>query len=114
MDAVDPAKYERILVIGAGKAASQMTQVLEDQWPLVDLTGVVVTRYGHGVRCRKIEVLEAAHPTPDEASLVAAQRMLETVEGLTPRDLVICLLTGGGSSLLCALPPGVTYPMSRI
>lgn len=97
----------RLLVIGAGKASAAMAKALEDLWP-GPLAGLVVTRYGYAVPCRRIEVLEAAHPVPDEAGLQAARRMLDFVAGLTPDDLVLCLISGGGSSLLPLPVPGLT------
>jgi glycerate 2-kinase len=81
-----------------------MAQAVEAHWP-ADLSGLVVTRYGHAVPTRSIEVVEAAHPVPDEAGERAARRILDTVSGLTPDDLVLCLISGGGSSLM-PLPIG--------
>lgn len=92
----------RTLVIGAGKAAAAMARAVEERWP-GELSGLVVTRYGHGAPCRRIEVVEAAHPVPDEAGRAAAGRILRMVEGLTSDDLVLVLISGGGSALL-ALP----------
>lgn len=89
----------RTLVIGAGKASAEMARALEQHWP-GPLHGLVVTRYGYSVPCQRIEIVEAAHPVPDEAGLQAAQRIRALVEGLTADDLVICLISGGGSSLL--------------
>ncbi len=89
----------RLLVIGAGKASAAMAQAVEANWP-GPLEGLVVTRYGYAVPCSRIEIVEAAHPVPDEAGLRAAQRMLRLVRGLGPDDLVLCLISGGGSSLL--------------
>ena len=89
----------RLIVIGAGKASAAMARVVEDHWP-APLSGLVVTRYGYGVACDRIEIVEASHPVPDEAGLHAAQRMLELVQGLREDDLVLCLISGGGSSLL--------------
>ena len=97
----------RTVVVGAGKAAGAMAQALEQHWTGA-LGGVVVTRYGHKVPTRFIEVLEAAHPVPDEAGQRASQRILEAVQGLTADDLVICLISGGGSALLAAPAPGLT------
>jgi hydroxypyruvate reductase len=97
----------RTVVVGAGKAAGAMAQALEQHWTGA-LEGVVVTRYGHKVPTRFIEVLEAAHPVPDEAGQRASQRILEAVQGLTADDLVICLISGGGSALLAAPAPGLT------
>lgn len=89
----------RLVVIGAGKASAAMARTLEDHWS-GPLTGLVVTRYGYAVPCQRIEIVEAAHPVPDQAGLQAAQRMLELVSSLSADDLVLCLISGGGSSLL--------------
>ena len=89
----------RTLVIGAGKASAEMARVLEQHWPGA-LTGLVVTRYGYAVPCERIEIVEAAHPVPDQAGVDAARRMLAMVQGLRADDLVICLISGGGSALL--------------
>ncbi len=89
----------RTLVIGAGKASAEMARVVEQHWP-GELSGLVVTRYGYSVPCKRIEIVEAAHPVPDEAGLAAAKRILGLVSGLSADDLVICLISGGGSSLL--------------
>jgi glycerate 2-kinase len=99
-----PSATGRTLVIGAGKAAAAMAKVVEDQWQGA-ISGLVVTRYGHGTDCRQIEVVEASHPVPDDAGRDAASRMLQMVQGLTADDLVLCLISGGGSALL-ALPAG--------
>ncbi len=97
----------RTVVIGAGKASAAMAQVLEDHWS-GPLTGCVVTRYGHAVPCRRIEILEAAHPVPDAAGEQAARRILTAVQGLTVDDLVIGLFSGGGSALLSVPAPGLS------
>lgn len=97
----------RIIVIGAGKASAEMARALEKHWP-GELSGVVVTRYGYAVPCERIEILEAAHPVPDQAGLDAAERILATVQGLTEDDLVICLISGGGSALLPLPGEGIT------
>jgi glycerate 2-kinase len=97
----------RTLVIGAGKASAAMAQALEAHWPGA-LEGLVVTRYGYAVPCQRIEIVEAAHPVPDAAGQHAAQRILALVAGLTEDDLVICLVSGGGSALLPLPGPGVT------
>lgn len=97
----------RTVVIGAGKGAAQLAQALERAWD-GPLSGVVVTRYGYGAPCARIEVLEAAHPEPDAAGLEATGRLFAAVEGLTADDLVIALICGGGSALLPAPPEGVT------
>lgn len=102
-----PPPPGRTLVVGAGKAAAAMARAVEDHWP-GELSGLVVTRYGHGVPCRRIEVVEAAHPVPDEAGRAAAARILAAVQGLTSDDLVIVLISGGGSALLALPFEGVT------
>lgn len=97
----------RTVVVGAGKGAAQLAQALEAAWP-GPLSGVVVTRYGYGAPCERIDVLEAAHPEPDEAGLVAAGRLRDALSGLGADDLVIALVCGGGSALLPAPPDGLT------
>jgi hydroxypyruvate reductase len=89
----------RVIVIGAGKASAEMARAVERNWP-GPLDGLVVTRYGYAVPCERIEIVEAAHPVPDEAGLQAARRILDRVQGLTADDMVLCLVSGGGSSLL--------------
>jgi hydroxypyruvate reductase len=98
-----PANTNRkAIIIGAGKAAASMAQSIEQHWQ-GELSGLVVTCYGHDLPCHKIEVVQASHPVPDSASEKATQRILNLVSTLTKQDLVICLISGGGSSLL-ALP----------
>ena len=97
----------RTLVIGAGKAAAAMARAVEAHWP-GELSGLVVTRYGHGVPCKRIEVIEAAHPVPDAAGQIAAARMLAVVQELTSDDLVLVLVSGGGSALLALPFDGIT------
>lgn len=107
----DPATVKgRIVVVGAGKAAAAMAAAVETAWcdEMHRVTGLVVTRYGHGVPTRKIEVVEAAHPVPDAAGQDAARRVLAVVQGLTENDLVLALMSGGGSALLALPAPGVT------
>lgn len=99
-----PAKPNgRVVVIGAGKASAHMAKAVEDHWD-GPLEGLVVTRYGYSAPCRRIEIIEAAHPVPDAAGTRAAMRIFQLVQGLGEDDLVIALISGGGSSLLC-LPP---------
>ena len=102
-----PPPAGRTIVIGAGKGAAAMAQTLEQHWP-GPLSGLVVTRYGHGADCRRIEVIEAAHPVPDEAGRGAAARMLQMVQGLQADDLVLCLISGGGSALLALPAAGIS------
>jgi len=94
-----PPPKGRLLVIGAGKASAAMARAVEAHWD-GPLSGLVVTRYGHAVPCERIEIVEAAHPVPDAAGQAAAERMLQLVQGLTADDLVLCLISGGGSALL--------------
>ena len=96
----------RTLVVGCGKAAASMAKAVEDHWS-GELAGLVVTRYGHAVPTRRIEVVEAAHPVPDAAGRDAARRMLGMVQGLTADDLVLFLVSGGGSALLALPAPGL-------
>lgn len=115
--AADPAKLirahlpdrprGRTIVVGAGKGSAQMARALEEVWE-GSLEGAVVTRYGYGCHCRLIDVMEASHPVPDAAGLRATERLFDLVQGLTEDDLVIALISGGGSSLLPAPPPGMT------
>ncbi len=98
----------RVVVVGGGKSAAVMAAALEDAWPDVALEGTVVTRYGHAVPTRRIEVIEASHPVPDANSERGARRLLDRVRGLGPDDLVIALMSGGASALLAAPAPGVT------
>jgi hydroxypyruvate reductase len=102
-----PPPRGRTVVIGAGKASAAMASALEAAWP-GPLEGLVVTRYGYAVPCSQIEIVEAAHPVPDDAGLAASQRMLGKVSGLNEDDLVICLVSGGGSSLLPLPQAGIT------
>ena len=102
-----PPPKGRTIVLGAGKAAAAMAKAVEDHWP-GPLSGLVVTRYGHGLPCRQIEVVEAAHPVPDVAGQEAARRILATAQGLTEDDLVLCLISGGASALLAIPGEGLT------
>ena len=100
----------RLVVIGAGKASAAMARAVENHWrgDKSRLRGLVVTRYGYAVPCEHIEIVEAAHPVPDAAGQAAAERLLALVQGLAPDDLVLCLISGGGSSLLPLPAPGLT------
>ena len=98
----------RVVVVGAGKAAASMAKAVEDHWRQYDIDGLVVTRYGHGVPTRQIEVVEASHPVPDAAGRDAARRILDKVKGLGPNDLVLALISGGGSALLALPADGIT------
>ena len=97
----------RTIVIGAGKASAAMARALEDHWD-GPLEGLVITRYGYEVACERIQIVQAAHPVPDAAGLRATQHIQELVSGLTADDLVIALISGGGSSLLVAPGDGLT------
>jgi glycerate 2-kinase len=97
----------RLIVIGAGKASAAMAQAVERHWP-GPLSGLVVTRYGYAVPCERIEIAEAAHPLPDAAGMDAARRILALVSDLSADDTVLCLISGGGSSLLALPIDGVT------
>jgi hydroxypyruvate reductase len=97
----------RLVVIGAGKASAAMARAVADNWR-GELSGLVVTRYGYSVPCRRIEIVEAAHPVPDASGLAAAERILKTVQNLRPEDLVLCLISGGASALLVLPLPGLT------
>jgi glycerate 2-kinase len=107
-----PAPRGRMLVIGAGKASAAMAQAVEQNWH-GDLSGLVVTRYGYAVPCRQIEIVEAAHPVPDSAGMRAAQRMLELVRALSADDMVLCLISGGGSALLPLPAKGLTLDIKQ-
>jgi hydroxypyruvate reductase len=102
----------RLLVVGAGKASAAMAQAVEQNWSL-DLSGLIVTRYGYAVPCRHIEIVEAAHPVPDAAGMHAAQRMLELVSNLSADDMVLCLISGGGSALLPLPAKGLTLDQKQ-
>lgn len=97
-----PRPAGRCIVVGAGKSAAAMAAALEDAWPDVDLSGVVVTRYGHAVPTRRIRVLEAAHPVPDAASVDAGRQILACARAAGPGDLVVALISGGGSAVMAA------------
>jgi glycerate 2-kinase len=105
----------RIVIVGAGKAAAAMAATVEAHWrgDLERLSGIVVTRYGHGLPTQRIEVVEASHPAPDAAGQRGATRLLQAVHGLTADDLVLVLLSGGGSALLAAPMPGITLDEKR-
>jgi hydroxypyruvate reductase len=102
----------RLIVIGAGKASAAMAQAVERNWR-GELSGLVVTRYGYAVPCAQIEIVEAAHPVPDAAGMHAAMRMLELVAHLHEDDLVLCLISGGGSALLPLPAKGLTLDMKQ-
>ena len=98
----------RTVVVGAGKAAASMAHELEKHWQ-GHLDGLVVTRYQHGLTCKNIDVVEASHPVPDSAGQNAARQILSLTEDLTSDDLVICLISGGASSLLSLPADGVSH-----
>ena len=106
IDKLRPPKG-RTIVIGAGKASATMARAVEDRWRH-PIEGLVVTRYGYGDVCKQIEIVEAAHPVPDEKGRAAAGRILDKVRGLSADDLVLCLISGGASALLALPAPGLT------
>ncbi len=105
-DHLPPKPQGRVVVIGAGKASARMAEAVEAAWGPCE--GLVITRYGYGRVCRGIEIVEAAHPVPDQAGADATARMLEMVSGLGPDDFVLALISGGASALLVAPVPGVS------
>ncbi|MDA8231436.1 MAG: glycerate kinase [Magnetospirillum sp.] len=107
-----PPPPGRTVVVGAGKAAAAMARVVEEHWN-APIEGLVVTRYGHGVPTRRIEVVEAAHPVPDDSGRQATERMLALVQGLDRNDMVLCLISGGGSSLMSLPSAGVPLDDKR-
>jgi len=102
-----PPPKGRLIVLGAGKASAAMARAVEDAWS-GPLEGLVVTRYGYGVPCSRIEIVEAAHPVPDAAGLAAAERILARARAAGPDDTVLCLISGGGSALLALPADGLT------
>ena len=117
VDAVDPLycvpphlplrPRGRTIVVGAGKASARMARAVEAHWD-GPLQGLVATRYGHGERCERIEIVESGHPVPDERGVDVAARIMRLVQGLGPDDLVIALMSGGGSSVVTLPAPGLT------
>jgi len=109
MSAHLPAKPAgKTIVVGAGKASAQMARAFEQLWGQ-PVDGLVVTRYGHAVPTTQIEIVEASHPVPDEAGYLAARRMMAKVHGLSHDDLVVALISGGGSALLPSPGPGLSF-----
>jgi glycerate 2-kinase len=103
----------RLVVIGAGKASAAMALAVEENWA-GPLSGLVVTRHGYGAPCRRIEIVEAAHPVPDAQGMQAAHRMLASVRDLRHDDVVLCLISGGGSALLPLPLPGLTLEDKQV
>lgn len=102
-----PAKPPgRVVVVGAGKASARMAEAVEAVWGPCE--GLVITRYGHGRPCAGIEIVEAAHPVPDQAGFAATARMLDLLRGLGPDDFVLALISGGASALLVQPVAGVS------
>src|SRR5690625_3230531 len=110
MRVIPPALPEppagRAIVIGAGKASARMAEAVEQEWG--PCSGLVITRYGHGRPCHGIEIIEAAHPVPDETGVAATGQMLDMIAKLGEDDFVLALISGGGSALLSAPAPGIT------
>jgi hydroxypyruvate reductase len=101
-----PPKPEgRVLVIGAGKASARMAEAVEAEWGPCE--GLVITRYGYARPCKGIEIVEAAHPVPDEAGVAATARMLDLLATCGPEDFVLSLISGGGSALLIQPADGI-------
>ncbi|HEV8028345.1 MAG TPA: glycerate kinase [Stellaceae bacterium] len=107
-----PPPRGRTVVLGAGKAAAAMAKAVEEHWQ-GPLSGIVITRYGHGLPCRDIDVVEAGHPVPDSAGSAAAARLLASVAGLAADDLVLFLASGGGSALMALPATGITLEDKR-
>jgi glycerate 2-kinase len=105
-----PPPRGRCIVVGAGKASAAMAAAVDAAWLDVDLGGVVSTRYGHALPAGRVQVIEAGHPVPDGNSVAAAEAMLAAVAGLGPDDLVLALVSGGGSACLALPAPGITLP----
>jgi glycerate 2-kinase len=122
--AADPAKLlkshlpdtpkGRCVVVGAGKAAASMAAAVEAAWPHVPLSGAVVAPYGYGLECQRIAVREAGHPIPDASSLAAGQEILAAVQDLGPDDLVLALISGGGSAAMCLPVPGLSLKDKQV
>ncbi|MGA9540376.1 MAG: glycerate kinase [Methyloceanibacter sp.] len=108
-----PRPKGRTVIIGAGKASGAMAKALEDAWD-GPLDGIVVTRYGYRLPTERLEVVEAAHPVPDAAGREAAQRIFKAVQGLTEDDLVLALISGGGSALLAAPAEGISLEDKQV
>lgn len=104
----DLRNFDRIFVVGAGKASAPMAVALEDVLGDRITDGLVIVKYGHSLPLSRIRLLEAGHPFPDRKGLKATNHLIKLVSGLTRRDLVFCLISGGGSSLLCLPPEGIT------
>lgn len=104
-----PQPQGRLIVLGAGKASAAMARTVEEHWQ-GDLSGIVVTRYGHAVPCQNIEIIEAAHPVPDQAGCLAAKRILDLALSVKPCDTVLCLISGGASALLPMPLAGISLP----
>lgn len=107
-----PRPKGRLIVIGAGKASARMAEAVEAHYGPCE--GLVITRYGYARPCKRIEIVEAAHPVPDAAGVAATQRMLALLEGLGQDDLVIALISGGGSALLCAPAHGMSLAEKQV
>jgi len=97
----------RLIVIGAGKASARMAQAVEAHWQ-GELSGTVLTRYGHSAPCERIEIIEAAHPVPDAAGVAGTRKIFDTISALNEDDLVLALISGGGSALLTSPANGIT------
>lgn len=113
-DCLPPPPKGRCVIVGAGKAAASMAAAVEREWSFVELSGCVTAPYGYGLDCEKITVREAGHPVPDANSVAAAQEILEEVNDLTPNDLVLALISGGGSATMCLPAEGITLAEKQL
>ena len=101
----------KVMVVGAGKGSAEMARAYEEAWykkGYKDLSGLVITRYGHKKTCKNIKIIEASHPVPDKAGLDATRQLIKLIKTLNKEDLLIVLISGGGSSLLVAPIEGVS------
>lgn len=104
----------RCVIVGAGKASAAMAAAVEQTWTDVPLSGCVSVPYGYGTSCEKVRIIEAGHPVPDANSTMAAEAVLSVVDGLAPDDLVLALISGGGSATLSLPAAGLTLEEKQI
>jgi len=109
----DPTAYRAVKLIALGKGAAAMARTVEQCWPDVTITGIAICRDGYGVQCDRVDVIESAHPIPDERSVAAAERALKVAADTKPEELLLVLLSGGGSSLACLPSDGITLEAKK-